>query len=244
MSSPTSGRSFEKSRWDARSISASRASTVVTCAILNCVSRAASLFPTSTEPASLSSSAARRSSRSPVRFFSEDASGSSYRNAWMSSRMALSNSIRLRSTAQGDPASRGFSRCAEGALRGVGGEGLRGSGGISSRSILAGTSAAPPPADACPPFESAARSLVMMATAPNTAPPRTSTEVIRRHISLLSNRNYSGVRAGYEAGWNHRTAFEDGTQSIDHRQAVLADRGDIGPGPAELLGAVLAAERP
>ncbi len=56
--------------------------------------------------------------------------------------------------------------------------------------------------------------------------------------------NYSGGRAGYEAGWNHRTAFEDGTQSIDHRQAVLADRGDIGPGPAELLGAVLAAERP
>ena len=56
-------------------------------------------------------------------------------------------------------------------------------------------------------------------------------------------RNCSGWRAGFEAGWDHRAAFEDRNQSIDHAQAVLADRGDIGSGPAERLGAVPAAER-
>ena len=55
--------------------------------------------------------------------------------------------------------------------------------------------------------------------------------------------NCSGWRAGFEAGWDHRAAFEDRNQSIDHAQAVLADRGDIGSGPAERLGAVPAAER-
>ena len=59
----------------------------------------------------------------------------------------------------------------------------------------------------------------------------------------LLKGNCSGWRAGFEAGWDHRAAFEDRNQSIDHAQAVLADRGDIGSGPAERLGAVPAAER-
>ncbi len=54
--------------------------------------------------------------------------------------------------------------------------------------------------------------------------------------------NCSGWQAGFEAGWDHRAALEDRNQSIDHGQAVLADRGDIGSGPAERLGAVSAAE--
>ncbi len=61
-----------------------------------------------------------------------------------------------------------------------------------------------------------------------------------RHCFLWGN--CSGWQAGFEAGWDHRAALEDRNQSIDHGQAVLADRGDIGSGPAERLGAVSAAE--